>query len=127
VVFDIADSADPVAELDRLFRIHKVSLDLTRIGELQRAGKTQEAIHLGEQALARLPEGHRRQPFESVNTALAILEYRAGNREKSLQYMKAAAAALPIHRRLFERRARTDETVKRMLEDTAFMQSVYRK
>ena len=28
VVFDVADSPDPVAELDRLFRIHNVSLEL---------------------------------------------------------------------------------------------------
>ena len=39
VVFDVADSPDPVAELDRLFRIHKVSLDLNRVGELRRGGK----------------------------------------------------------------------------------------
>lgn len=125
VVFDIADSADPVQELDRLFRIHKVSQDLTRIGELQRAGQTAEAITLGEDALSRLPEGHRRQPFESLNTALAILEYKAGNREKSLAYMKTAASVLPVHRRLFERRARNDETVKRMLADSEFMRQAY--
>jgi uncharacterized Ntn-hydrolase superfamily protein len=127
VVFDIADSSDPVAELDRLFRIHKVSEDLTRVSELQRAGNTAQAIRLAEDALARLPEGHRRQPFESLNTALAILEYKAGNRDKALQYMKTAASVLPVHRRLFERRTRNDETVKLMIADTDFMRSVYGK
>ena len=127
VVFDIADSPDPVAELDRLFRIHKVSQDLGRINELQRSGKTAEAIRLGEEALARLPNGHRRQPYESLNTALAILEYKSGNREKALQHMKNAAAVLPVHRRLFERRAGNDETVKQMIADTNFMYSVYGK
>jgi uncharacterized Ntn-hydrolase superfamily protein len=125
VVFDIADSPDPVKELDRLFRIHKVSQDLTRVGELQRQGHTAEAIKLGEEALSRLPEGHRRQPFESLNTALAILEYKAGNKDKSLAYMKTAASVLSVHRRLFERRARTDDTVKQMVADTDFMRRVY--
>jgi uncharacterized Ntn-hydrolase superfamily protein len=127
VVFDIADSADPVLELDRLFRIHKVSLDLSQIGALQRAGKTDEAIALGEGALSRLPEGHRRQPFESLNTALAVLHYKAGHMDKAKEYLKTGAGALPIHRRLFEQRARNDETVKKMLQDTALMQYVYGK
>jgi len=126
VVFDIADSPDPVAELDRLFRIHKVSQDLTQIRELQRSGKTTEAIRLAEDALGRLQD-HRRQPFESVNTALAMLHYQAGNREKAKQFMKTAAAVLPIHRTLFERRARNDEVAKRMLADADLIQFVYGK
>jgi uncharacterized Ntn-hydrolase superfamily protein len=125
VVFDVADSADPVMELDRLFRIHNVSLDLNRVGELRRAGKVDEAIVLGEAALNRLPEGHRRQPYESLNTALAILYYKRGEHEKARRFMKAAADALPIHRRLLEQRARNDETVRQILQDAAFLQFVY--
>ncbi|HTK28757.1 MAG TPA: DUF1028 domain-containing protein [Vicinamibacterales bacterium] len=127
VVFDIADSPDPVAELDRLFRIHKVSLDLNRIGELRRAGKIRDAIDLGEAALARLPEGHRRQPFESVSTALAVLYYQAGDMQKARAHLKNGAAALPIHRRLFEQRARTDDVAKRMLADADLVRDVYER
>jgi hypothetical protein len=125
VVFDVADSADPVMELDRLFRIHNVSLDLNRMAQLRRAGKTREAIELGEAALARLPDGHRRQPFESLNTALAVLYYRDGNRPKARELMKTGASALPIHRRLFEQRARNDETARQMLADADLMQYAY--
>jgi uncharacterized Ntn-hydrolase superfamily protein len=125
VVFDIADSPDPVAELDRLFRIHKVSLDLTTMNQLRRAGKTADAIQLGEAALARLPEGHRRQPFESVNTLLALLYYQAGDHHKARTFMKAGADALPIHRRLFEQRAENDPVAQRMLADADLMTFVY--
>ena len=127
VVFDVADSADPVMELDRLFRIHKVSLDLNRVADLRRAGRTREAIQLAEAALARLPAGHRRQPFESLNTALAVLYYRDGNRLKARDFMKTGASALPIHRRLFEQRARNDETARQMLADADLMQYAYGK
>jgi uncharacterized Ntn-hydrolase superfamily protein len=125
VVFDVADSPDPVAELDRLFRIHKVSLDLNRVGELRRDGKSREAIALAEAALSRLPDGHRRQPFESLNTALAVLYYKEGNKEKAREFMRTAANALPIHRRLFEQRSRNDETVKQMLADADLMRYAY--
>jgi uncharacterized Ntn-hydrolase superfamily protein len=125
VVFDVADSADPVMELDRLFRIHNVSLDLVRMGDLRRAGKTREAIQLGEVALARLPEGHRRQPFESLNTALAVLYYGDGNTQKAREFMKTGASVLPIHRRMFEQRARTDETARQMLADADLMRYAY--
>ncbi len=127
VVFDIADSPDPVAELDRLFRIHKVSLDLNKVGELRRDGKNREAIALAEAALSRLPDGHRRQPFESLNTALAVLYYKEGNKEKAKEFMRAGANALPIHRRLFEQRARNDETAKQMLADADLMRYAYGK
>jgi uncharacterized Ntn-hydrolase superfamily protein len=125
VVFDVADSADPVAELDRLFRIHNVSLDLRRIGELQRADKIAEAIQLAQEALARLPEGHRRQPFEQLNTSLAVLYYRTGDKQKAREFLKPGASVLPIHRRLFEQRARNDETVKQMLADAELLRYVY--
>jgi uncharacterized Ntn-hydrolase superfamily protein len=125
VVFDIADSPDPVAELDRLFRIHKVSLDLASMGQLRREGKTAEAIRLGEAALARLPEGHRRQPFESISTSLAVLCYQSGDRERARAHMRAGAGALPIHRRLFEQRAQSDPTARKMLDDAEFIASVY--
>jgi hypothetical protein len=125
VVFDVADSSDPVMELDRLFRIHNVSLDLAKVGQLRRAGKIDEAIALGEAALGRLPEGHRRQPYESVNTALALLYYTRGDHDRARGYLKAGADALPIHRRLLEQRARTDETARKILQDTSFLQSVY--
>jgi uncharacterized Ntn-hydrolase superfamily protein len=127
VVFDVADSPDPVAELDRLFRIHNVSLDLQHVGELRRAGKTAEAIALGEAALARLPDGHRRQPFESLNTALALLYYQRGDKEKAKAAMKAGAGALPIHRRLLEQRAASDDTARQLLADVDVMQFVYGK
>ena len=125
VVFDIADSPDPVMELDRLFRIHKVSLDLNRVGQLRRSGKIPEAIELGEAALARLPEGHRRQPFESLNTALAVLYYQSGDRQKARVHLKAGADALPIHRRLLEQRAQTDDVARRMLQDAELTAYVY--
>jgi uncharacterized Ntn-hydrolase superfamily protein len=127
VVFNIADSPDPVAELDRMFRIHKVSLDLNQVSRLRRAGKIDEAIQLGEAALARLPDGHRRQPFESLNTALAVMYYQKGDAQRAGRFMKAGADALPIHRRLFEQRARTDATAKRMLDDAELMRFVYEK
>ena len=127
VVFDVADSPDPVAELDRLFRIHKVSLDLNKVGELRRDGKNREAIALAEAALSRLPDGHRRQPFESLNTALAVLYYKEGNKEKAKEFMRAGANALPIHRRLFEQRSRNDETAKQMLADADLMRYAYGK
>jgi uncharacterized Ntn-hydrolase superfamily protein len=127
VVFDIADSPDPVAELDRLFRIHNVSLDLGRVAELRRAGKIVEAIRLGESALARLPEGHRRQPYESLNTAIAVLYYQSGDRQKAGTFLKAGADALPIHRRLLQQRAASDETARQMLADADLMQKVYGK
>ena len=41
--------------------------------------------------------------------------------------MKAGADALPIHRRLFEQRARNDQTAKQMLADVDLMQFVYGK
>jgi uncharacterized Ntn-hydrolase superfamily protein len=126
VVFDIADSADPVMELDRLFRIHNVTLDQNRMGALRRDGKTAEAIQVGEALLARL-EGHRRQPFESISTALAVMYYKDGNKQKAREHLKAGAGALPIHRRQFELRARTDDTVKQMLADADLMQYVYGK
>ena len=125
VVFDIADSPDPVAELDRLFRIHKVSLDLTTMSQLRRDRKVADAIRLGEAALARLPEGHRRQPFESINTSLAILYYQSGDRENARTHLKAGADALPIHRRLLEQRAQTDPIAKKMLDDTDLTTSAY--
>lgn len=127
VVFDVADSPDPVAELDRLFRIHNVSLDLRHVAELRRVGKIAEAIQLGEAALARLPDGHRRQPFESLNTSLAILCYQRGDTQKAQAFMRAGASALPIHRRLFEQRAPSDETAGQMLADLDLMQYVYGK
>ena len=125
VVFDVADSPDPVAELDRLFRIHKVSLDLREVGELRRANKSSEAIQLAQEALTRLPEGHRRQPFEQLNTSLAILYYKTGDKQKAREFLKTAASVLPIHRRLLEQRARNDETVKQMLGDAELVKYVY--
>jgi hypothetical protein len=127
VVFDIADSPDPVAELDRLFRIHNVSLDLGRAAELRRAGRIADAIRLGEAALARLPDGHRRQPYESLNTAIAVLYYQSGDKQRASTFLKAGADALPIHRRLLEQRAAGDETAKQMLGDADLMQKVYGK
>jgi uncharacterized Ntn-hydrolase superfamily protein len=127
VVFDVADSADPVLELDRLFRIHNVSLDLNRVGGLRRDGQIHDAIQLAEAALTRLPDGHRRQPFESLHTALAVLYYQDGQKQKARDHLKAGADALPIHRRQLEGRSRSDDTVKQMLADSELMLYVYGK
>jgi hypothetical protein len=127
VVFDVADSADPVLELDRLFRIHNVSLDLNRVGGLRRDGQIHDAIQLAEAALTRLPDGHRRQPFESLHTALAVLYYQDGQKQKARDHLKAGADALPIHRRQLEGRSRSDDTVKQMLADYELMLYVYGK
>lgn len=54
---------------------------------------------------------------DSTGRSGAVLCYRDGNRLKAREFMKTGASALPIHRRLFEQRARNDETARQMLAD----------